>query len=287
VTSGIEIRVAREDDLDEIVPWTTTTFDWGDYVPQRFNSWLDDPDSVVLVCVDGSDRPIAMCHVLMLSESEGWLEAARVHPDHRRSGLGSALNQAGVSWLAERGARVVRLAIGAGNRGARSQVEKLGYRPVSSWAHGETKVGRSRTTPAQYRLRHSPPNEADAAWVFWSNSELAAAGRELIALGWRWRRTRPDDLKDAVSDRDLYQSPAGWVVVDQPELGLLRTGWLATEPVDAPLLFQGLLDLALERRLGEVSLKVPAAPWAVEAMTRAGWQPGEVVIYAKTALLRV
>lgn len=281
MTVIFEVRVAREDDLAEIAAWTATTFEWGDYVPQRFNSWLADPHSVVLVGVDGSDRPIALCHAVMLSKREGWLEAARVHPDHRRAGLGSALNRAGVAWLADQDAQVVRLAIEADNQSARSQVEKLGYRPVCTWAHGEIGVDPTMRCPRHYRLRPTPPTEADAAWVFWSIGELAAAGREMIAEGWQWRNTRADDLIEAASEGHLYQSPAGWVLVEGPEPGRLRSGWLATAPDDAPRLLQGLLDLAVERAVRELTLMVPATPWAVEAMTRAGWQPGEIVIYAK------
>lgn len=281
MTVDFAVRAARQDDLAEIVPWTTTTFEWGDYVPHLFHSWLANPDSVALVCVDGSDRPLALCHAVMLSEREGWLEGVRVHPDHRRSGMGSALNQAGVAWLADRGARVVRLAIEENNLGARSQVEKLGYRPLCRFAHGEIEVDPTNRCPPQDRLRPCPPAEADAAWIFWSSSELATAGRELMARAWQWRMTRPDDLIAAASEGDLLQSPAGWALVDRPEPDRLRTGWLATLAEDAPHLIQGLLDLAVESGAGEVVLMVPGAPWAVEAMIRAGSQPDEIVIYAK------
>jgi ribosomal protein S18 acetylase RimI-like enzyme len=282
VTARFEVRVARADDLDDIAPWTTTTFEWGDYVPSRFDSWLTDPRSVVLVAADDADRPLALCHALMLSDEEGWLEAARVHPEHRRSGLGSALNHAGVEWLAGRGARVVRLAIESGNRNARSQVEKLGYRPVSTWNYAELQVDLARKGPPEERLRPVPPSEIDAAWVFWSGSELAAAGRELTAFGWQWRKMRPTDLTIAASHGHLYQSPAGWVIVDQPEPNWLRSGWLATDLEDAPRLFQGLLDLVTELGAEVITVMIPGAAWAVEAMTRAGSRPEEIVVYAKT-----
>ncbi|MGH8945354.1 MAG: GNAT family N-acetyltransferase [Acidimicrobiia bacterium] len=240
------------------------------------------PGRWLLVGVDGSDRPIALCHALMLSDHEGWLEAARVHPEHRRTGLGSALNRAGVDWLAGRGARVVRLAIESVNRSARSQVEKLGYRPVSHWHHGRLQVDPTRRAPARHRLRAAPPTEIDAAWMFWSGGELAVAGRELLAQGWQWRKTRPYDLASAASEGRLYQSPAGWMIVDQPESDWLRSGWLATDPEDAPPLFQGLLDLGVGLEAEEITVMVPGTPWVVEALTRAGGQPTEIVVYAKT-----
>lgn len=281
MTMAMEVRAAREEDLADIVSWTKATFEWGDYVPDRLSSWLSESDSVVLVGVDESDRPLAVCHAVMLSGHEGWLEAARVHPAHRRAGLGSALNRAGLDWLAGRGARVVRLAIEAGNSGARSQVERLGYRPVSTWYQGRLEVDPTRRSPASYRLRPVPPGEIDAAWLFWANGDLAVGGRELMARGWQWRRTRPEDLAQAAGEGRLHQSPAGWVIVDQTQTGWLRAGWLAAEPEDAPRLFDGLHDLAVDRAAEGVDVMVPGVPWVVEALTRAGTQPKEVVIYAR------
>ena len=128
---SFSVREGRADDVSAISEWTTDTFAWGDYVPARLQTWIDSPDSAVLVCGE-EDTPVAVVHALMLSEREAWLEAARVRPDHRRSGMGSALNQAGVSWAKSRNAKVVRLAIEAGNEAARNQILGLGYRETSS-----------------------------------------------------------------------------------------------------------------------------------------------------------
>lgn len=278
-----EVRAARGDDLNHIVTWTSETFEWGDYVPERLPAWLDDLRGVVLVVPDGADHPIALCHAVMLSGYEGWLEAARVHPDHRRSGLGTALNRAGVRWLEERGARVVRLAVEGGNESARAQVEKLGYRPAGVWQQGGLGVESTRRGPLAYRLQSVSPAEIDAAWVFWAGSDLAAEGRELIPLGWQWRRARPEDLTEAAKRGNFYQSPAGWVVVRQPDTASLQTSFLATVTEDAPRLLDGLHDLGLDLGAEEVRVKMPGTPWAAEALTRAGADPSEVVVYAKAS----
>jgi GNAT superfamily N-acetyltransferase len=278
-----EVRTARADDLDHIVLWASETFEWGDYVPERFPAWLGDPEGVVLVVPDDADRPIALCHAVMLSAYEGWLEAARVHPNHRRSGLGTTLNHAGARWLADRGARVVRLAVEARNETAHGQVEKLGYRSICVWQHGGLVVEPTRRGPPAYRLRPGSPAEVDAAWVFWAGSDLAAEGRELIPHGWQWRRARPEDLVAAAKHGHFYQSPAGWVAVRQPDAGRLQTTFLATVTEDAPRLLDGLHDLGLDVGAEEVRVKMPGTPWAAEALTRAGADPREIVIYARAS----
>ncbi len=278
---AITIRDARTDDVSRVTPWTTNTFSWGDYVPERMPAWLDDEDSTVLVCVDEADIPIALAHVVMLSPTEGWIEAARVHPDHRREGLGSALNHAGVEWAAHRGARVMRLATEADNSASRAQVQTLGYREVSSWVYAEVPVDPTHRTSDQFRLRPAPGSDAEAAWMFWAASDLAREGRELIALGWQWRTARPTDVTAGLGAGEILQSAGGWVSVTQTNDDWMATQWFATTPDDLLVLLDGLLDLAAERSVSHLSVKLPNLGWTSEALIRVGGEPSEVLIYAK------
>ena len=273
------IRQARAEDVASVTPWTRDTFSWGDYVPDRMPRWLLDPDSAVLVSVDDDDdTPVALAHVTMLSTAEGWIEGARVHPDHRRKGLGSELNHAGVEWARERGGRVMRLATEADNEAATTQVDGLGYRKVASWVYSSFKVDPAHRASDQYRLRPAPRSDADAAWLFWAASDLAREGRELIANHWQWRKARPEDV---MSGGELLQSPAGWVSLMQPEEDWLLTRWFATTPDGLLALFDGLFDLAAARSAAEVDVKLPNLGWTAEAITRFGGTPKEILVYAK------
>lgn len=272
------IRLARPEDVVAIEPWTTDTFSWGDYVTERMPKWMDDPDSAVLVSVDSDDAPLAVAHVALLSRHEAWIEGARVHPDHRRKGLGSELNHAGVAWAAERGARVIRLAVEGDNPAAQAQVEKLGYRMISSWVYAEFEVDPAYRAADQYRLRPAPGSDAEAAWLSWAASDLALRGRELIAVGWQWRTARPVDV---TSVGQLFQSPAGWVSIEQPEENWITTRWFATAPDGLLALLDGLLDLAASRSAIHLDLKLPNVGWTSEAITRVGGEPREMLVYSK------
>lgn len=272
------IRQARADDVASVTPWTTDTFPWGDYVPDRMPRWLIDPDSAVLVSADDDDTPVALAHVVMLSATEGWIEAARVHPDHRRKGIGSELNHAGVEWARERGGRVMRLATEADNDVARSQVVGLGYHLVARWVYSSFEIDPLHRAPDQYRLRPAPGSDAEAAWLFWVASELAREGRELIANRWQWRTARPGDV---TSGGELLQSPAGWVSLMQPDADWMTTRWFATTPDGLLALLDGLFDLAAARSVTELDVKLPNLGWTAEAITRFGGTPREVLVYAK------
>lgn len=274
----ISIRPARVDDVASIAPWTSETFSWGDYVAERIPTWMADPASEVLVATDEADTPVAVAHVAMLSPREAWIEGARVHPDQRRKGLGTALNHAGVEWAKSRGARVMRLAVEGDNEAAQAQVEGLGYRMVSNWVYAEFGVESTHRTGDQYRLRPAPGSDADAAWLSWAASDLALHGRELIAIGWRWRTARPDDVTTV---GELYQSPAGWVSFTQPEDTWITTQWFATTPDGLLPLLDGLFDLAAARSVSEVDVKLPNMGWTSEAIIRVGGEPREMLVYAK------
>ncbi|MEA1903847.1 MAG: GNAT family N-acetyltransferase [Actinomycetota bacterium] len=274
------VRLARPDDVSSIVPWTTDTFEWGDYVPDRIMGWIESADSEVIVCEDDGGEPVAVAHALMLSDTEGWLEAARVHPDHKRSGMGSAMNSFGVEWARKHGARIVRLTTEADNVAARSQVEALGYRVTSRWVYAFFETDNHPVVGEDRRLRPAHRADVDAAWMFWSASDLAHDGRELLADGWRWRKATPGDLAEAARAKTLYQSPSGWVIADETGEEFMRSIWLATSPEEAPRLVDSLIGLAASRSLAELSVKTPNVPWMTETLARAGGNPKEVLVYS-------
>jgi len=275
-----EIRSARAEDVNHIVGWTSDTFSWGDYVPDRLAKWLADNSSTVLVATV-RDNPVALVHAVMLSPSEGWLEAARVHPDHRRTGLGNALNSAGVRWAVERGARVVRLAAETANLPAATQVVALGYRQTSSWTFAECEPKRRSDGGELRKFGPASRADVDAAWVFWSSSDLNRASRGLINHGWQWRDASPTDLESGATSGHLFQSPDGWLLADQPKPELLRVLWMATTPEDAPSFLDGVMDFATTREVEVVAIKAPNLPWMTEAITRVGGEPKEILIYSK------
>lgn len=272
---SVRIRPATEGDADAVAEFTTDTFSWGDYVAESFGEWLAEPDTQVPVATDEEDRPVALARVRMLGPKEGWLSAARVHPDHRRTGLGSSLNDWCADWVAARGGAVVRLQIETWNEAAHNQVLRLGYRAVATVVNARRSVSEDeiepatnggRRTKAEERLDRAPRAEMEGAYIAWSTSELARAAHGLFAVEpWAWRRMDRTDIYSAPS----WYCPSGWVTAEDDEEEMV-VNWMVATPEDAELLARATVDLAQERQMSELHVAVPAIDWLEEALVASG-----------------
>ncbi len=276
----VTLRTASPEDVADIAEWTQDTFHWGDYVADRLPEWIAEEDVRVQVAANEENEPVGVSVVRMLSETEGWLAAARVRPDSRRMGLGSILNQASVDWIRSRGGVVARLAIEDDNPAAQAQVDKLEYRRSSAWTYGIQDDIQPKRVGRGERLSLAGRGDIDPAWMFWSTSEMAEAGRGLIPSHWTWRRATVSDLNEAAKSQRFYSSPAGWVIVE-PRDRTLDVTWVATSQNDFPRLLSGITHLAVERELETVFFHLPETGWSREALARAGIEVSGLYLYTK------
>jgi GNAT superfamily N-acetyltransferase len=282
-----DIRPATVDDIEGIAAFTTDTFAWGDYVADALPTWLSSEGALVLVATrDGA--PVGVSRTVMLSEHEAWMHGARVHPDHRRRGIGRKLNDAGCSWAGEQGALVARLMVEDWNDAAKAQVEGLGYRRSSPWLSATLELGSEvlphtnggRRVPGEERLTPGRAAEADIALMSWVVSDLARTGRELFPVGWHFRRTRPDDLTQAATRRELWHCPSGWVLAVAGDDGEMTIPWFSTTDLDAARLIRAVIDLADGTRAERIRVMSPGVGWMEEALARAGFAIAPSAVYS-------
>lgn len=281
------IRPARPDDGPQIAAWTQDTFPWGDYVGAEFATWLEEPDSLLLVA-EVAGEVIGMAKVAMVSDTEAWAQGARVHPDHRRRGIGNAISARLWQWARDHGARVVRLLVEDWNQPARRQVAGFGFRPVSNWVVAERGVGENSPVPegnggrrvqGAEGLRPAHSSEAAPARLAWAASDLELASRGLFPVRWRWRRLTIDDLADAARRRALVTGRPGWAVAEVAEDAYV-VSWIATAQTDAAAMVRGLVDLAASAGSDRLELFAPAVDWMRRALRRRDCQLHEMTVYA-------
>lgn len=283
------LRPARRADLDEVAAFTRQTFSWGDYVADSFDEWLEDPDGAVTVAeLDGA--VVGIGRTVLLSPREAWLHAIRIHPDHRRNGIGTMLNEHGCGWARDRGALVARLMIEDWNEPARGQVTKLGYRVVSHWDWATKPVGSGevdprtnggKRVPGEERLSRGPVAEAGPAWIAWSTGELAAAGRQLYPIGWHFRTMTFDDVVTAAREKTFHQSASGWVIA-VPEGEELAVPWMASSDLDVDRLVRAVVDHAERASFSTVRVMAPRVAWLLEQLVSTGFEVHPAAIYARS-----
>lgn len=281
------LRPARASDRDDIAVFATDTFSWGDYVLDVFDDWLADEDSLVGVA-ESEGTVVALARVALLSPAEAWLHGARVHPDHRRLGLASRLNDWLCEWATERGAHVARLYIEGWNEAAQRQVADSGYREASGWNSARRRLGTEpdpvtnggRRVRGEEQLTAATPAEIDPAWAVWSSSDMARAGRGLHPFGWLFRRLTRDDVATAVEQRRLLHGPSGWVMaVDHGET--MFVPFVAAAEEDLYRIVRAAVDRADRHDFERVHVLVPDTPDTEAALSRGGFEIEKGHVWAR------
>jgi ribosomal protein S18 acetylase RimI-like enzyme len=272
------IRPARAGDLAAIAAFTRETFPWGDYVPEAFPRWLEEPGLAVFVAVDRSDAAVAVAHVGMLGPEEAWAGGMRVAPAVRRRGIADRLVDVMLEWAATQGARVGRLVVEEWNEPAIAQAAGRGFRPVGRWMMVARSIGDASPNPdgngglrvpSEERLRRVPAVEADVAFMAWQSGDLVRAARELFPVGWEWRRLRLEDLRTAAEHGELWAGPPGWALAGMQDETFAVT-WIETGSIGAYPLARALVDAALDAGAERLEVKIPNVDWLVRALRRVG-----------------
>lgn len=284
------IRAAVPDDVEAIAVWTRDTFEWGDYITEAMPYWIEAPDSRVAVAEVGGEV-VGVSRAKLLSPTEAWAQGTRVHPAHRRTGIGRALAEHLAEWSRDQGARVMRAMIEEWNDAARAQSLTLGFRDIGGWLRAGRGVGENSPVPegnggrrvaAEESLRPAHSSEATAALMSWSGGELERAARGLLPVGtWRMRRLVPDDLAQAARRRALLSGRSGWAIGDVEEDGY-EVPWIATTETDVNALLRALVDRAAAAGIDEIRVMLPDVPWLQRALRRRAFEIHPVRVYARS-----
>lgn len=291
MTSGVTVRPARATDIDAIAAFTRDTFEWGDYVADAFLDWLNRDDMFVAVAVQSDDVPIAMGSVRMLSSTEAWFHAARVHPHHRGRRIAGLIADEGVTWAARAGARIGRLLVEDWNEPSIRHVEREGLRRATSFVHCSKPVGDAspspdgnggRRLPSKLRARPAGSAEAQPGFASWSVGELGRAARGLFGVRWAFRRLTIEDLEAAARGNAFWEIGAGWALAGpgwRPDV--FEVGWLETRAEDASDLLRSLIDLAIGSGAESLVVWLPEVEWIARTARRLGFETELMHIYAR------
>ncbi len=289
MTSEVSIRPALPSDRQTIVEFTRDTFEWGDYIADEFDGWLDRPDMLVVVAVDDDEHAVALAAARMLSPSEAWFHAARVHPDLRGRGIAAQVSVALRAWAAEQGASVGRLLVEDWNEASIRHVEKTGRRRVASMVKCTKSIGDAspspdgnggRRVPSRLRARSAHAADAQSAFASWSIGELGRASHGLFGIGWAFRRLTVEDLAAAARGSAFWEIGAGWALASPGPDSRFAVSWLETREEDADDLLRSLVDLGIGSGSESITIWIPNVDWAVRVVRRLGFETELMHVYA-------
>jgi GNAT superfamily N-acetyltransferase len=289
VTSAVQFRKATHGDVEEIIAFTTDTFEWGDYIPEMITKWIDDPSSVVMVAVDDSGI-VGLARVVLLSKTEAWSHAARVRPDRRGEGIAGDLADVLLEWTRTHGALITRLLIEDDNESSIRHIQKKGFRRVATAVRARRTIGEATPNPEGNGARRTsstaiarPVNAADAPMLAaqWPLSPCGRPLRGLVANDWRFHTLTAADLVGAAHEGGLRRIGSSWAITRQVgtefDVSLLETN--REEAFDT---ISSLIDLARDRGAEDFWMWLADLGWLTQAARRAGCDvsPSGIWVYS-------
>ena len=115
----------------------------------------------------------------------------------------------------------------------------------------------------------------------WAGSELVTVGRELIPVGWSWRRMTPDDLVAAGRHQALWEGRPGWAAGKRGE-DAFSVSWLDTGPDDAVAMVRALVDAGAQSGRETLRVKAPGVDWLVAALQDRYFELRPMTVYARS-----
>ena len=203
--AGLEVRGAKPADKNEVLSFCVGTFDWGDYIDEVFDRWLDGADSLFLVA-EAEGKPVGILHARLMKHQRAWLEGLRVRPSHRRSGVGSALTLKAIERLRDSGFRTVHLLIESNNEASKGLAMHAGFREETQWAFYH---GRSPARLASEDSRWLTSSAGPRVWAQLDASDVFNRATRSFEYDWALYPLESDDFADLVKRRRVAVSGRG------------------------------------------------------------------------------
>jgi GNAT superfamily N-acetyltransferase len=285
----MSIRPATLSDIEAITAFTTGTFEWGDYVPESIAGWLDDPEGIVLVATDDNDAPIAVGRCFLLTPTEAWLHAARVHPDRKGEGIAGRLAVSFTDWARDRGALIARLLVEEANSSSIRHIGKTQFRLTTLVHRGSRDIDEHTPSPQRNGGRRHPSSlnarpgrKQDAPMVAgsWSTSEAGRALRGLVGVSWSFHTLRTEDVEVAAANHSLWEVGGSHAITRELD-GSFEVLMLDTNPDEAVDALRALIDLADDRGARRFAAWVADTDWLVAALVATGCETMPSGIYAQ------
>ena len=103
---------------------TKNTFEWGDYIKEVFDEWIN--DGLFIKAVDSNGNILGIIHA-KICDDFAWLEGIRVNKNFRKKGIGKKLTEKAIELSKK---RVFRLTVNEKNEPSLALVKSMGFKEI-------------------------------------------------------------------------------------------------------------------------------------------------------------
>lgn len=126
----MQLRKATTSDKKIVLNFCKTTFSWGDYISDVWDSWLSEGH---LLVISDKEEPIAICHASIIKNVQVWIEGIRVKQNLRRKGFAKRLIKESELIAKNNNCKVSKMLIESNNIKSLNLADSLNYKREEKW----------------------------------------------------------------------------------------------------------------------------------------------------------
>lgn len=195
----MEIRPAIPSDKQPILDFCKTTFSWGDYIADVWDSWFSEGNLLVL---SENKNPIAVCHTSIIKGQQVWIEGIRVKQNFRRKGFAKRLVIESELIGKKNNCKVSKMLIEKNNIDSLGLADKLHYEREELW-NFFTLIPKKTILNSNACLSKNIEKILD----FLSSFKL------FYVRSWRWLPLRSSDIQTLVKKKRILISNRNGIVI--------------------------------------------------------------------------
>ena len=255
-TAAVTCRPALAQDRADVFEFCKDIWDGGDYVPEVWDEWFNNPHGVLAVA-ELNGRAIGCAKVTRMDEGQWWLEGFRVDPKLQGLKVGTHIHNYVTEWWLEHGKGTLRLMTDARNAAVHRLCEKTGYVKTHE-------VCGYKTSPIADPVDvFSTVKDLRDAAEFSSNSETIQTAHGCLDFGWRIGTPNPSIFENYAHEEADYHHLfhwwrgrqgvlSFWVNEDREQRTVMHIGVVACTIKDMPALLMDARRLAAQQKLDDV-----------------------------------
>ena len=210
-------RPAINSDKEQIFDFCNNTFEWGDYIQEVWDCWINEKDSLLLVAqtmdsISYANKIVAMIHGKLCHKNMIWVEGIRVHPEYREKGIASSLIKNILTYGKDKGTTLASLIVSIDNIESRKLMEKLDFNPVSRWIFASIK-GLKNIYEYCHIIKRAEIKDQERIYNYLTGSKYTR-----YVKAWRWYILTSHALFRMINNGQIYffddQNIRGIVIMD-------------------------------------------------------------------------